>query len=277
MRAAQSKKNLNLLISQPKKFFAGGGKKKKIDPKLKDFDLIFIGGLNTANMIKWFQHKHFHGTMAGFCQSNKFYYETLYPQVVVADIKIFKYGSMGFGSNYDSISAKYGKESVKQILPDKNQIVTENGDTYNYKSLVLNTGLYQKNDTMPFLKPYIMDDWAKTRVFVQELNNIYHINRNMRLFITHTDGDYLIYLPDGPSRIEANDQWYLWLDTYLSRGQFTENRSRGQRIKVITPRNYLFKFPFANDIIQDEISKRSMIGKLNISYKIRCSLWNGAC
>lgn len=249
-----------LLTNYTKRFFAGGGKKKKkIDPKLKDFDVIFLGGLNSANMIKYFQHKHFHGTMAGFCHTDKFFYETLYPHMVVNDIKPFKYSSSNFSGNFDTGVSKSSKESISKIIPEKNQIVTEKGDTYTYKSLVLNTGLNQKSSNLPFLEPYINDEWAKTRVFVNDLNNPFQVSRNNRMFITHLDGDFIVYLPEGPNKLEGTGHWYLMLDYYFSRGQFTDNRSRSQRVKVITPNNHLLKFPFANEIVMNEIKNRNMI------------------
>jgi hypothetical protein len=41
------------------------------------------------------------------------------------------------------------------------------------------------------------------------------------------------------------------------------NRPQGMKVRVITPNNYLLKFPFANEVVMEEISKRSMIGILN--------------
>jgi hypothetical protein len=259
MKVAGTKKNF--LLTCPKKFFAAG-KAKKLDPSLKEFDVIAVGGINTANMIKYFQHKHFHGTMAGFCHGNKFYFESLYPQAQFAEMKLFKYGTMNFGGNCDARQSKVSKDTITQILPEKNQVVSSKGEVFTYKTLVLNTGINQKPESMPFLLDHIKDDWAKTRVFVHQPNDSFHLNRNMRIRMTHKDGDFLLYIPDGPSKMETNTHWYLMLDTYFTRGQFTDNRSRAMRLKVITPRNYLFKFPFAEAIVQEEIEKRSMIGKI---------------
>lgn len=260
MRAHYIKKNN--LINYSKKFFAGG-KEKKIDPKLKDFDLLVVGGLNGANLVKWFQHKHFHGTIGAINHSSKFYYEHLYEMLWTSNMKPYKYTAMPFTSNYDTFKARAIKDTVVKINADKNEVVTEKGDVYKYKCLVLNTGLNQKGTTDPIYKDYIQDEFAKTRIFVQETNNLFQVNRNARIAFMHKDGDFLLYLPKGASRREAQDHWYLMLDSYFSRGFLTESRPRSMRLRVITPNNYLFKFPFANEVIQEEITNRSSIGMID--------------
>jgi len=262
MRAAKTKQQI--LINVAKKFFAGGGKQKKIDPNLKEFDAIFVGGLHSAITIKYFQVKHFHGTLAGFNHRSKFAFESLYEQVIAGNLKTFKYSAMPFSSMYDLATARAFKESIVDIRPDKSEVITSKGDVFKYKSLVLNTGLKQDGAEDPILKDYINDEFGKSRVFVQEAGNPFQVNRNTRIFHMHKDGDFLLYIPAGPSKREASDHWYLSLDSYLSRGLFTGNRHRGMRIKVITPNEYLFKFPFANEVIMEEISNRPMIGKFYI-------------
>lgn len=272
MRAVHLKQRNILNIS--KKFMAGGGKKKKIDPNLKDYDVVFVGGLNAANMIKYFQHKHFHGTMAGFCSRVKFSMEHLYDYLISGNTQPYKYLAMPFSSNYEVNESRCGRERIVQINPEKNQVITEKGDVFNYKALVLNTGLDQVAVNMPFVNKLIQDDYAKTRVFVQETWNGFQVNRNNRIFFMHKDGDFLLYLPKLPSKREAYDQWHLMLESYFARGLFLESRPRSMRIRVITPNNELLKFPFANEVVLDEIEQRGTIG-IELFYNFRCSLWNG--
>jgi len=122
------------------KTFAGGKKKLPISQALREFDTIWIGGLNSANMIKYFQHKHFHGKMAGFNHKAKFFNEHMYEYVIGSNMKSYKYLSMPFSSNFEVTDAKCGKELITKINPGSNEITTEKGDVYKYKSLVLNTG-----------------------------------------------------------------------------------------------------------------------------------------
>ena len=162
MRASRSTKRL---ITIPKKFFAGGGATKKIDPNLKDFDVIFVGGLNSALILKHFQQKHFHGTMAAFNHSSKFSYEHLYDYIISGNMKIFKYSAMPFTSLVDISQSRVMKDSITHINPAKNQITSSKGEVFNYKTLVLNTGLNQKAECNPILAPYVNDgDYGKSNV-----------------------------------------------------------------------------------------------------------------
>lgn len=137
LKATQT--NKKFYFSQFKNF-AGGKKKAPIDPTLRDFDVIWIGGLNSANMIKHFQHKHFHGKMAGFNPNAKFFNQHLYEYLLTSNMKNYKYLSMPFSSNFEVTDAKCGKDRITKINPQKNEITTEKGDVFRYKSLVLNTG-----------------------------------------------------------------------------------------------------------------------------------------
>lgn len=56
---------------------------------------------------------------------------------------------------------------------------------------------------MPFLKDLIADEYAKTRVFVHDTGNNYQVTRNARIFQMHKDNDFIVYLPELPSRREG--------------------------------------------------------------------------
>jgi sulfide:quinone oxidoreductase len=244
-----------------------GEKKKSIDPALREFDCIWIGGLHSANMVKYFQHKHFHGIMAAANTRVKFYNEHLYEFLQSGNMKGYKYISMPFSSNFEVNDSKYIRERIKQIHPEENKIVTEKGDVYSYKALVLNTGLDQSSKNMPFINNLVNDEFAKTRVFVHETGDSFQIERNKRIFQMHKDNDFIVYLPEFPSRREAYDNWYLATDAYLTRGLFCETHNRNMKVRVITPNNVLFKFPFANEVMMEEITKRTMI-ECHFGYKL---------
>jgi hypothetical protein len=155
-------------------------------------------------MVKLFQKKHFHGTMACFTSRNKYFHEYLYEYLITTNMKEYKYLAMPAGSNFNNQISKLVKDRVIKINPQKNEITTEKGDVYRYKSLVLNTGLDQHIHNMPFLANLVKDEFAKTRVFVNEAGNSQIFNRNFRIFQMHKDGDFLLYLPSMPSRREGN-------------------------------------------------------------------------
>jgi len=203
LKATQS--GANIYKSQLKTF----AKKAPMSPLQREFDIIWIGGLNSANMIKYFQHKHFHGSMAGFSSRSKFFNDHLYEYLLGSNMKSFKYLAMPFSSNFEVQDAKCGKDRITNIDAKNNQITTERGEVYKYKSLVLNTGLDQKNENNPFILPLIQDEMAKSRVFVHETGNMNTVNRNLRMYYMHKDGDFIVYLPEFPSKRESTIQVYL--------------------------------------------------------------------
>jgi hypothetical protein len=235
-------------------------KKKAMDYNLRDFDMIVVGGLNGAQVIKYFQHKHFHGTIAGFSKRLIFYNESLYEYGMTTNFKPHKYTAMPFGANYDNQTYRLVKDPVTTINPEKNEVVTEKGEIWRYKTLVLNTGLEQTIDNLPFNKELISDNYAHTRVFAHITGSAFHYHRNSRIMINHPGGDFLVYIPS-PSRREVSDHWYLMLDHYFMKGNLLGTYNN-MKIRVITPEPQLFKFTFANEVVLDEISQRSMIGSL---------------
>jgi hypothetical protein len=184
--------------------------------------------------------------------------------VIAGAMKTFKYSAMPFSSLFDNGVSRSIKETITEIHPEKNQLITSKGDIYKYKALVLNTGLKQEVSDDPIMSNLVNDgEFGKSRVFVHEPGNSYHLSRNTRIFLMHKDNDFIIYLQGGPNKREAYEHWYLAVDNYLSRGLMLGNRPQGMKVRVITPNNYLLKFPFANEVVMEEISKRSMIGILN--------------
>ncbi len=93
----------------------------------------------------------------------------------------------------------------------------------------------QTYSSIPYLKDLVTDEFAHTRVFVQEPGDIFQATRNLRIMNMHKDGDLIVYLPKSPSRREAYDHWYLMLDSYISRGLLSEALPRSMKIRVITP------------------------------------------
>lgn len=247
------------LVKTGKKYFAGGSH-AKIDYNLREFDVIFVGGLMSANTLKYLQHTGFHGTMAGFNTKSKFYNEHHYEYLVQGNIPPFKYMAMAYNSNYNVEQSAYYQNKIVDIKPNENKVIDDKGNTFTYKSLVLNTGLNQHYTNMPFLQKLVEnDDLAHSRVFVHQPSNEEQFDRNRRIYGMHKDNDLIVYLPKYPSRREAYDAWYLGLDTFLSWGVHSEAHHSKMKIRVITPNENLFKFPFANEVVMEEISQRAMI------------------
>lgn len=266
MKSLKAKKLQNF-IKLPKRFFAGGGG-HDIDYNLKEFDVCFVGGLNAANVLKYMQHTQFPGTMVGFNPKQKFFNELHYEHLIHGSMQPFKYIAMAFNSNYDIKHAAFFPSRVTKIIPEKNQIVDDRGITFTYKALVLNTGLDQKVENMPFVDKYVNDgEFGKSRVFVHMPSDDFHIERNRRIYSMHKDNDFLLYIPEFPNRREAADAWYLALDTYFSWGIHSGGKPANTKVHVITPNNVLFKFPFANEVVMEEVSQRKTI-ELHFGYEL---------
>lgn len=252
-------KKSNTLFKTSKKFFAGGGE-HSIDHNLKDFDVLYIGGINAANACKYNQHTGFHGTMAAFNPNPKFYNEHHYEYYIHGNMKPYKYLTTPYASNFNINQSLYVPNRVVDINPNQNKVTDDRGNVYTYKTLVLNTGLNQKVSNMDFVNKHVQDgEYGESRVFVHQPSSDDHIDRNRRIFAQHKDNDFIIYLPKFPSRREAYDAWYLGLDTFLSWGVHSQTHHEKMKIRVITPNDCLFKMPFANEVVNEEISQRTMI------------------
>jgi NADH dehydrogenase FAD-containing subunit len=78
--------------------------------------------------------------MAGFNARTKSFNEHQYEYLLTSNIKSFKYLANPFPSNFEVTKAKYSKDRITKIDPSKNELTTDKGEKYHYKSLVLNTG-----------------------------------------------------------------------------------------------------------------------------------------
>ena len=214
-------KNINktdVLNKFQKKLFAGGHA-KHIDYNLKKFDFIAVGGLISTTVIKYLQHSEFKGTIAGFNPNSTFYNQQHYEYIVSAHMKSFKYSANSFSGAYDTDMSAYFPNRIVDIKPEKNEVVDNKGTTYTYNSLLLDVGLDQKPHNMPFLEKFVRDSvYAPSRVFVHDAGDEFQLERNKRMFQMHKDNDFIVYLPEFPSRREAYDAWYLSLDHYFNWG-----------------------------------------------------------
>lgn len=265
------RKNLykNYLIKKHNIKYFASGKVKKIDPNLKEFDFVAVGGIVSGSVIKYLQHIDFKGTMAGFNPNLSFYNQQHYEYIISGHMKGFKYSANSFGDTFDSDISAYYSSRIVDIKPEKNELIDNNGATYKYKSLLLDVGLDQKPQNMPFLKKFINDNsYAESRVFVHAPSDQFQIERNRRIFQMHKDNDFIVYLPEFPSRREAYDAWYLSLDHYFNYGIQSGTFTRNMKVRIITPNKVLFRYPFANEIIMEECSQRTTI-ETHFGYKLK--------
>jgi len=249
-------RNSKNIIKIQKRQFAG----KAIDPNLKDLDIAFVGSNHVANVLKYMQHTNFKGTMAGFNPATNYYNQHHYEYLIHGNMQSYKYLATSFQGNFDSGAALYIPQRIVDINPSENKLTDNRGQTFTYKALVLSTGLNQKPENDEFINKYVQDGlFGESRVFVHKNSDMENNDRNKRIFSMHKDGDFLLYLPEYPNGREAYDAWYLGLDTYFSWGLQAQTIPQGMKIRVITPNENLFRYPFANEVVMDEIQDRSLI------------------
>jgi len=251
-------KSARKLIKVPSRQFASGH--HELDPNTKDFDIICVGGLNSANVINYLQHSGFHGAVGLFNDNTNFFNEHHYEYLLHGNMPGYKYLANSVGLCFNNKESLAIQSRITEIRPEKNEVVDTKGNVFTYKSLVLNTGLRQKTADMEFVHKFTQDgEFGKSRVFVHEVNNAEFLERNKRMINMHKDQDFIIYLPKYPSRREAYDGWYLAVDQFLSWGNHSQSHPKNMKVRVITPNDNLYKFPFANEIVMDEINDRELI------------------
>lgn len=256
MKTIQQKTSNSLLQVSKKTFSAY----KKIDYSKRDLDIVVIGGLHAASTIKYLQYTGFNGSIAGFCSRQNFVNEHLYEYLIHGSLKPFKYSATTFGTIFNQDQSIFSGNQIVDINPNEKWVKDDHGNVYKYKVLLLNTGLEQKVENMPYVHKYTQDgEFGETRVFVHSPSSTEHIERNRRIFATHRDFDFIVYLPEYPSRRESYDAWYLALDKYYSWGLMESAYPQNMKVRVITPNKNLFKFPFANEVVMEECSKRQTI------------------
>lgn len=252
-------RNAKKLVKLQSRQFASGGH-HELDPNTKDFEVILIGGLNSSNIINHFQHSGSHAKMALFNNNNGYFNEHHYEYLLHGTMQAYKYLANTAGQCFDNKASLFFQNKVTEIRPESNEVVDDRGKVYTYKTLILNTGLQQKAKNMEFVDKYIHDgEFGSSRVFVHEVNSIEQIERTKRMIYMHKDQDFIVYLPKYPSRREAYDAWYLGLDQYFSWGHHSQSHPKNMKVRVITPNENLFRFPFANEIVMDEIKDRQLI------------------
>jgi len=97
------------MVQASSRGFAGGGAKPKaIDPKTTDFDIVFVGGINAAALVKFTQQHddahHHHLKMALVCQNNVFIQPQAYFGVAHSHMPELKLESGTVSSQIDTWS-----------------------------------------------------------------------------------------------------------------------------------------------------------------------------
>lgn len=94
--------------------------------------------------------------------------------------------------------------------------------------------------------------------FVHKLDTKDRVERNYEHGWLHTHGDMICYSPKGPYKGEGCDFMPLYYESYLRQDQVQGRSSPGARIQYWTPNKEIFRFPYANEIAEEECFKRGI-------------------
>jgi hypothetical protein len=132
---------LAALTTQHQRNFAGGGPKKPAMPATNtDFDVVFVGGMNTTALVKFLQTDDVPYKMALVTERSRFVLPQSYFGVSHGHIAELKLESATVSAQVKPWSRMDTFAKVSQFMPEQNRLRLSNGREYTYKALVLATG-----------------------------------------------------------------------------------------------------------------------------------------
>ena len=121
--------------------FAGGGPKKPNMPATEtNFDVVFVGGMNSTALLKFLQCDGVNYKMALITDRSRFILPQSYFGVSHGHIKDLKLESGTVSAQIEPWSRMDTFTKVQEYMPEQNKLRLTNGKEYTYKSLVLATG-----------------------------------------------------------------------------------------------------------------------------------------
>lgn len=146
---------------------------------------------------------------------------------------------------------------IVKFDPKANKVIMSNGREHTYKALVLATGMDHDTRFIQGLDE-LQSLPEEENVFVHKLDNQKRVDRNYYHGWNHSAGDMICYSPLGPYKGEGNDFYALYYESFLRQDKLQGRASANARIQFWTPRDYIFQFPYANEIALDECEKRGI-------------------
>jgi NADH dehydrogenase FAD-containing subunit len=130
------------MTTSHQRFFAGGGAKKKpaMPATETDFDVVFVGGMNTTALVKFLQCDGVNYKMALVTDRSRFILPQSYFGVSHGHIKELKLESGTVSAQVEPWTRMDTFSKVSQFSPEENKLKLSNGREYSYKALVLSTG-----------------------------------------------------------------------------------------------------------------------------------------
>jgi len=250
------------LLQQAARGFAGGGKKPKaIDPKCVDYDIVFIGGINSTALAKFTQqNKQVYDKlkMAVISPQGKYVQPSLYFPIAHSHIEKLKLDSGSVNAQIENWSKVELGVTATNIDPMANQVTLSNGKVFNYKALVFAPGLDHSMDYIEGLAELDAEpDYENT--FVHLLDGpLRCTERNFFNGWNNFMGDLLCYSPAFPYKGEGSDFYALYYEHFLRIDKMHGRATPGSRVQYWTPNDRIYQFDYANEVALDECHKRGI-------------------
>lgn len=196
--------------------FAGGGAKKPaIDSKLTDFDVIFVGGLNAACLLKFMQaNDHAQDLkMAIVSNQGKYIEPCNYFAVTHAHHDKLVMESPALSAMVDSWS-KAESGTVAGLDANANSMTLASGKSLSYKSLVLAPGFDCARSNIKGLKEMAASH-TSNKTFVHAVDDKFTIDDNYWHGVGHSHGDFICYSPAVPYKGEGTDFYAFYYEHLL--------------------------------------------------------------
>ena len=211
--AAQSRLVSMTTVNQ--RSFAGGKAKKKpnMPATNTDFDVVFVGGMNSAALVKFLQCDGVNYKMALVTERSRFVLPQSYFGVAHGHIAELKLESATVSAQVDPWSRMDTFAKVSEFQPDHNKLKLSNGREYTYKALVLATGFQHKVEHIEGLSEF--SHKPQSNVFIHTVDHKERVDDNYYHGWNHTNGDMICYSPAFPYKGEGSDFYALYYEHFL--------------------------------------------------------------
>jgi hypothetical protein len=262
LASAQKQMRGSASIQQATRAFAGGGNKPKpIDPKCVDYDVIFVGGINSTALAKFVQqHSWVQGKqlkMAVVSPQNKYVQPQLYFACAHSHIEKLKLDSGSVNAQVENWSKTELGVNVTKINPMENNIELSNGKTFNYKALVYAPGLDHNQDYIKGLSELEAEPDSEN-TFVHMTDTVERATRNFYNGWNNFMGDLMCYSPAFPYKGEGSDFYALYYEHFLRTDKLQGRATPGSRVQYWTPNKKIYQFDYANEVALDECARRNI-------------------
>jgi sulfide:quinone oxidoreductase len=223
-----------------------------------DFDIVFVGGVNATALTKFVQTEGLDHKMALVTPTKKYVMPHAYFGCSHGHLSELALESGTVSAQVDPWSRTDTEARVVKYMPDQNKVLLSNGREYTYKALVLAPGLDHQESGIEGLADMYHNSHESENVFVHMLDNKERMSKNFWHGWNHTKGDMICYAPKDPHKGEGTDFWALYYESFLRQNHQIGRSAADTRIQFWSPNEYIYKFPYANEIALDECHKRGI-------------------